>query len=138
MTVHPSARNLVRQMLPKVQPRTRRPKNPGEAKTRQLLAARSDGWCENCATRRAESVHHRRKQSQGGPWSASNCVHLCGSGTTGCHGWVEHNPNDAAEMGFHLRPGDLPSQTPVWSRLHGVVLLADDGSIHPISTGGAA
>lgn len=135
MSVHPSARNLVRQMLPKVQPRRPRPKNPGEAKTRALLAERSGGWCEACGLVRAQSVHHRRKRSQGGPWTASNCVHVCGDGTRGCHGWAEANPLEAGAEGFVLRNGEVPTQVPILSGLHGRVLLSDDGSIR--SAGGA-
>jgi hypothetical protein len=137
MTVHPNARNLVRQMLPKIQPRIRRPKNPGEAKTRALVAARSGGWCEVCGVNRADSVHHRRKRSQGGPWSASNCVATCGDGTRGCHGWAEHNPDAADPEGFHVRPGEDPARKPIVSGFHGVVLLADSGAVTPIE-GGAA
>lgn len=138
MTVHPNARNLVRQMLPKVQPRRPKVKNPGESRTRQLVAARSGGWCEACGAARSASVHHRRKRSQGGPWSASNCVAVCGDGVRGCHGWAEHNPDAADVAGFHLRPGDAPAGKPIVSGLHGRVLLADDGSISPAPIGGDA
>lgn len=44
-------------------------------------------WCGE----RAASWQHRVKQSHGGPWDTFNCVPLCGSGTTGCHGFVEAN-----------------------------------------------
>ncbi|MEU9515882.1 HNH endonuclease signature motif containing protein [Micromonospora sp. NPDC048169] len=120
-----------RRVHPKTQPRRPRPKNPGEAKTRKLVSARSGGWCEVCGVARAESVHHRRKRSQGGPWSASNCVDACGDGTGGCHGWAEGSPNAAAAEGFHLRPGQVPSETLIVSGLHGHVLLTDTGSIRP-------
>lgn len=125
-----------RRSWPKTQPRRPRPKNPGETATRKLVTQRSGGWCEICGVTRAESVHHRRKRSQGGPWSASNCVHTCGHGTRGCHGWAEHNPDSAHAAGFHLRPGEEPAETPIVSGFHGRVLLADDGSIS--SVGGAA
>ena len=140
MSVHPSPKNLardvVRQVWPKRQPRRPRPKNPGEAKTRALLAERSGGWCEASGLVRAQSVHHRRKRSQGGPWTASNCVHVCGDGTRGCHGWAEANPVQAGADGFSLRNGEDPARTPIVSGLHGHVLIADDGSIRP--AGGAA
>lgn len=40
------------------------------------------------------SAHHRRPRGAGGTsdprvGSIANCLILCGSGTTGCHGWVE-------------------------------------------------
>jgi hypothetical protein len=43
------------------------------------------------------SVHHRRPRMMGGSRNEStyikpaNLIVLCGSGTTGCHGWVESN-----------------------------------------------
>ena len=127
---------MIRQSWPKTQPRRPRPRNVGEAKTRLIVRERSGGWCEICGTVRAESVHHRRKRSQGGPWSPSNCVHTCGDGTRSCHGWAENSPNAAAAEGFHLRPGQEPAETPIVSGLHGYVLLDDRGAIRP--AGGAA
>jgi hypothetical protein len=32
----------------------------------------------------------------------SNIVLLCGSGTTGCHGWIEDHREDALETGWLL------------------------------------
>lgn len=117
------------QRLAKRQPRLPRPRNPGEARTRELVAERSGGWCEICGVERADSVHHRRNRSQGGPWTASNCVAACGDGTRKCHGWATNHPKDAATEGFHLEHGDDPLTTPIISGLHGIVLLADDGSL---------
>lgn len=128
MTISPFPRRAV----PKPEPRVKRAKNAGEGRTRQLVAARSGGWCEACGIMRAASVHHRRKRSQGGPWSPSNCVHVCGDGTRGCHGWVEANPNDAAEVGLHIRAGEVPAEVPLISGYHGAVLLDDEGGITPV------
>lgn len=138
MSIRPTAKNLGLDMvrrLAKRQPRTRRPKNQGEAQTRKLVAARSGGRCEMCGLVRAESIHHRRKRSQGGPWTASNCVHVCGDGTRGCHGWAEANPEEAALEGFNLRHGQGPLTTPIQSGLHGRVWLANNGSIWPQISG---
>ncbi|WP_405490396.1 HNH endonuclease [Nocardia sp. NBC_00511] len=122
------------QRLAKRQPRPPKVRNPGESRTRALVAERSGGWCEICGVMRAESVHHRRKRSQGGPWSGSNCVAACGDGVRGCHGWAELNPDAAHKKGFHLRPGEKPAETPVISGLHGrvPVLLDDEGGIAPV------
>lgn len=125
-----AARDIARQMWPKRQPRRQKPKNPGEQKTRELVAERSGGLCERCG-RRGESVHHRVNRSQGGPWSGSNCVHLCGDGTRGCHGWVGANPLAAAHDGFHVLPKTDPAAVPLRS-IHGLVLLADDGSVEAV------
>lgn len=139
MTVHPTPKNLAHDIvrrLAKRQPRTSKPKNSGEMATRKLVAARSGGQCEMCGMARAESVHHRRKRSQGGPWSATNCVAVCGDGLRGCHGWIEGHPAMSAAAGFHLCPGDDPAQVAINSGIHGRVLLGADGSVRPI--GGAA
>lgn len=31
-----------------------------------------------------------------------NLLHLCGSGTTGCHGWIEHHRTQAIRLGVLL------------------------------------
>ncbi|WP_280475457.1 HNH endonuclease [Nocardia asiatica] len=134
MTVHPSAKNLAADMvrrLAKHQPRTKRPKNPGESATRKLLATRSGGLCERCGIAPAQSVHHRWKRGQGGPWSASNCVALCGDGVRGCHGFAEHNPNAAEPEGLHLRPWITPADSRFLYRGRWV-LLTDDGRVETI------
>lgn len=44
----------------------------------------------------------------------ANLVVLCGSGTTGCHGWVESHRERAIEQGWLVprrdprQPGDVP------------------------------
>ena len=136
MSVNPRVRDVLRQSWPKRQPRQSKPKNPGESATRKLLAARSGGLCERCGIAPAESVHHRWKQGQGGPWSASNCVNLCGDGVRLCHGYAELNPDDANDEGLHLRPWQDSAAERFLYRGQWV-LLSDDGGIRPIE-GGAA
>jgi hypothetical protein len=131
-----AAKDIARQMWPKAQPRPKRPKNPNEAKTREIVGKRSGGWCEMCGIARANSVHHRRNRSQGGVWSPANCVDVCGDGTRKCHGWATENPAAAHEIGFHLENGEMPELTAIVSGLHGRVLLDDEGGIRQI--GGAA
>lgn len=75
------------------------------------------------------TLHHRKKKSQGGPWDPSNCVMLCGHGTTGCHGWVEHNPDDAEREGFHVRPWGDPATLAIDYRDRGWAWLTEDGGI---------
>jgi hypothetical protein len=56
------------------------------------VMATTGGLCARCRAAPAKSVHHRLKKSRGGRLieDTFNCVPLCGSGTTGCHGHVEH------------------------------------------------
>lgn len=60
------------------------------------------GWCVRCGTR-ATNWHERLPRSRGGPRDAFNAVRLCGSGTTGCHGWVTANPDAAEREGLYVR-----------------------------------
>lgn len=52
------------------------------------------------------SLHHRKGRGMGGTRERVSCAHglvLCGTGTTGCHGWVTENPTDAIELGLCTR-----------------------------------
>lgn len=66
-------------------------------------------------------MHHRLPRGMGGSNSkagrarterASNLVVLCGSGTTGCHGWVEANRHAAYLSGWLVHREDDPAT--VW------------------------
>lgn len=104
-------------------------RDPGEAKARKLVRERSDGVCEVCGTMWATNMHHRKNRSQGGLWEASNLLHLCGSGTTGCHGWITEHVTEAVAKGQCVRSHQDPTGTAVWTR-HGWVLLDNQGGIH--------
>lgn len=49
---------------------------------------------------RAETMHHRRKQSQRGPWVPSNLVHACGDGVRGCHGLITNTRTEYYDNGW--------------------------------------
>ena len=55
-----------------------------------ILGPARNHVCARCG-RRAASWQHRVSKGRSGPTDLFNCVPLCGSGTTGCHGWAEHN-----------------------------------------------
>lgn len=84
---------------------------PGEALCRLLVNERAAGRCELCH-RPGESLHHRRKRSQGGLWRPSNILRLCGHGTAGCHGAIEAQPTTAGVLGLtvasYLDPATVP------------------------------
>jgi len=102
---------------------------PVNARERAALKARSDGICEICGTAEATNWHHRKDRSQGGDNSLSNAMHLCGSGTTGCHGMVTEHPKDAYTYGWSVRSGLSPVEVKVLRR--GMwVRLADNGWMH--------
>jgi len=42
----------------------------------------------------------------------ANLIALCGSGTTGCHGWVESNRTKAREMGLLIQNVESAEEIP--------------------------
>lgn len=94
----------------------------------QLLLVRSGGQCEGrtpaCIApggsilgmqREQVSVQHRRAQGMGGTAltatnDLANLLLLCGTGNTGCHGWVENDERGEAKrrglwVGHEYRDG---------------------------------
>lgn len=101
--------------------------------TVSLVKVRAGYRCERCGTDKAYrwSLHHRKPRKMGGTkdpgiHSAANLLYLCGSGTEGCHGWVEQHRTEAREAGLLLYPIDAPEEVPV-RLIHGYVLLDDGG-----------
>lgn len=64
-----------------------------------------DRLCARCF-RPAQGWQHRVARGRGGPDDLYNCVPLCGSGTTGCHGWAEHHPEEAQALRLDV-PGSF-------------------------------
>lgn len=65
----------------------------------------------------------------------ANLVVLCGTGTTGCHGWAEKNIKLAQDEGLVLEQWQNPTDVPI--TLHfGRVFLTDDGG-YEYAQGGA-
>ena len=95
--------------------------------TVRVVWERDLGSCARCGTGlRFEgrgfgwSVHHRSPRGMGGskvPWVnlPANLVTLCGSGVTGCHGWVESHRDVATALGWLVsRHGArLPVEVPI-------------------------
>jgi hypothetical protein len=109
-----------------------------EATGRAIVRERSGGRCElaipNVCFGTPDTVHHRAKKGQGGTWAPSNLITACGSGTTGCHGYVEANPAWAREEGLWLFTGDgEPDQVSAhmrWEMLRGWFRLDDEGMLY--------
>lgn len=104
----------------------RKPKRQTRQKVAQnrdariVVAMRSQGVCEarlpTVCEGRATNYHHRDPRGMGGTKAADtpeNLVHLCGSGTTGCHGWIESHRDRAKELKLLLVMGEDPAKTPV-------------------------
>lgn len=86
------------------------PKREHEA--RALIDARS--WGGRCELHGGlgSNVHHRNKE--GRQWVASNLLRLCGSGTTGCHGWIESHPEHAMALGLWVPREQDPAVVPMF------------------------
>lgn len=135
MSIHPNAHNLIRQAWPKRTGRAKRRRDTGPHPTVIILVkARANGRCERCAAPIVTTgeVHHRIPRGMGGSRDprinrASNLVAICRT----CHSWVERYRNAAREQGWLVLRAADPGDVPIESRLHGRVLLADDGTVHP-------
>lgn len=110
--------------MPRVRPRaevSRRmiePKLPkqtaaDERRARAAVKERDQGMCVRCGGP-GTNWDHRKNRSQGGRWEASNGQTLCGSGTTGCHGFVTQNPAAAVLEGFTVPSWARPELWPAW------------------------
>jgi hypothetical protein len=54
---------------------------------------------------------------------------VCGSGTTGCHGWIEHHADKAAKEGWHVRPWEEPDEVPIKILRQEWQLLLENGEV---------
>ncbi|MCM0619809.1 HNH endonuclease [Nocardioides bruguierae] len=121
--------------------------------TRHLVIARCAGRCERCGRGLRigdtwtgdHSIHHRRPRGMGGTTdptanTPANLLLLCGSGTTGCHGWVEANRGEATRLGWLVPRGVDPATVGVadiWAArdIHDLVWLSHDGFYTPTPPG---
>lgn len=102
---------------------------------RKLVWARDDGhcaWCGFGVNPGDHSLQHRRSRGMGGTRRAdanspANLILMCGSATTGCHGWIEAHPTEAAARGFRLLQRADPTEIPALYA-DGTWLLGHDGS----------
>jgi 5-methylcytosine-specific restriction endonuclease McrA len=74
--------------------------------------------------------HHRRKQSQGGPWEVANLLAACRR----CHDVITDTRSAYYKEGWLVKSYQDPRKVPVLRR--GVrVWLADDGRFRPLTPG---
>ncbi|UGT65279.1 HNH endonuclease [Nocardia gipuzkoensis] len=138
MSVNPRFQDVVRQSWPKSGPR---PKQRRDTRPREdvldLVRARCKGRCERCAQPltgiHGGDPHHRKPRGAGGTRDPrinlpSNIVALCRP----CHDWIESQRTAALKDGWLVPRRANPARKEIRSRLHGVVLLSDDGRVEPI------
>lgn len=98
-----------------------------------------DGYrCVRCGKLLGEfwpgySCHHRQSRSVG-PDTLDNRIMLCGSGTTGCHGWVHAHPKEARSKGWIVSRYAEPAETPVAHWQLGAVTYDTDGGVRVIES----
>lgn len=84
--------------------------------------ARDDRSCVRCGRSVIGirySLHHRKPRSQGGADTPANLITLCGTGTTGCHGWIESWRDAAGDAGWLVPRGADPAGVAVTTWQHG-------------------
>ena len=111
---------------------------------RQVVLERSGYRCEICGNPLGQnqfySIHHRVPRGMGGTDrpelnQPQNLLSLCGSGTTGCHGYIESNRQGAYEKGWIVLRDHDPAETkveisvmmPGLPAIKKFVYLSDDG-----------
>jgi hypothetical protein len=113
--------------------------SPEERRARKLVRTRSGGACEGCDQAAATNCSHRISRGVGGLWCPANLLHLCGSGTTGCHGYIEDEPTSARdERGWRLESTDIPTEMPVLLAGVGWALLDANGGVVQVDAESAA
>jgi len=108
---------------------------------RDAVLRRSANRCERCGLHLgaavAYSLQHRRARGMGGTSAADadsvvNLAALCGTATTGCHGWVEQHPAESLAGGWRVRQGDDPGRVPVVHWELGLVFLTADSAYREV------
>lgn len=108
------------------------------ANVRRLVLNRDGYSCLRCSaaidpSRGDYSLQHRRARGMGGSVRLDtnlpqNLVTLCGSATTGCHGWVETHREAAQDAGWTIRQGEDPLLIAVRDYLRAWWFLNENGT----------
>lgn len=108
------------------------------AETVAIVRTRDGFACVRCGHGGTLSTQHRVARGMGGTREAwvnepANLITLCGTGTTRCHGWVEHHPLEAQAAGLSVpRDGLRPDFVPVLT-WRGWMLLTNGGTTIPVA-----
>jgi len=105
---------------------------------RMSVVMRGGGKCEICNKSLNSvtyvSLHHRKPRKMGGSKDmslneASNLMMICGSGTSGCHGYVESNREVSYENGWLVHSFEESASKPVLIRSTKVLLDNQGGYV---------
>ena len=105
--------------------------------TRLAVDERDQGRCRRCGVSLYGTLfsrHHRKPRGMGGANRRdanrmSNVVTLCGSGVTGCHGWVESNREQARQGGWLVYSSADPQAIPMRDLSGRLFFLTDAGGM---------
>jgi hypothetical protein len=132
--------------LPFAKPAPKRKAKPEKvsAAVREGVLVRAGWHCEICGISLMSilySIHHRTPRGMGGSkvlylHNASNLLALCGSGTTGCHGYVESHREESYLKGWLIVRGTDPLTVPVLLIHNQEVYLDDDFQYLPTKSKG--
>lgn len=90
------------------------------------------------------SIQHRTARGMGGSGNPAlnhptNLLTMCGTGTTGCHGYIEANPDYARTHGYRVDSWEAPETVPVTVQSFGEQSrFVLDGDTRVLMPGGAA
>lgn len=92
---------------------------PVPAVLRRAVYARDNGSCQRCGRECLDwqhSIQHRLPGQMGGDrhkHQLANMVLMCGTGTTGCHGWAESHREQAHAQGWLVHRWETPATVPI-------------------------
>lgn len=103
-------------------------KTGATGETRAKIYERAYFECEYCGSNNFSfgvSIHHRKPRGMGGTKKKetndpTNLLLLCGSGTTGCHGWIESNREESYKRGLLVKQSEEPGEVPVVDKFDNV------------------
>jgi len=110
--------------------------NPSRA-TCDLIDRRDQFSCVRCGASINGGSRHHRKLRRHGDHTAANLILLCGSGTTGCHGWVHANVLLSYKQGWLIHSWHSSTEVPILVRGRGL-LLNIEGQIETMNEAEAA
>lgn len=101
--------------------------------TCSLVDERDQYSCVKCGAFIDGGSRHHRQLRRSGDHSAANLVLLCGSGTTGCHGWVHANPAASYRLGLMVHSWHDPASVPL-TGARGHFTLDREGHLNMMDT----
>jgi hypothetical protein len=108
---------------------------PGITEAEQAAKDRDGDTCQRCGRNlqgQPASKHHRKLKGRGTPPEefdrVENIVVLCGTGTTGCHGWAHAERTASHEAGWTCWTWEDPAVRPCLTLVGTMVMFLEDGT----------